>query len=141
MIPADMNAATKVWELQHGAFVASQQDTQESINQVGSTTDELKAQRYDIAQGASALMQLKKLRILDANLKAMADTFLEHDQSPKNVDAENLALRNPRRTPLNPSRAGSATSSRRSGKSRSSPAARPVSSWRVNTTRSSRAGA
>jgi len=92
VIAGDMNAATKVREMEHQAFVAAQQDTQESITQVGIATDEVKAQAHDVAQSAALL---QKLPNLDTNLKNMINTFLAHDKDPEDVDAENLAMGTP----------------------------------------------
>merc|ERR1719456_866835 len=92
VIAGDMNAATKVREMEHDAYVKAQQDVQESIKQVGIATDTLKAEAHDVAASA-ALVQLKKMPNLDASLKKVINTFLTSD--PEDADAENLALGTP----------------------------------------------
>merc|ERR1719487_2644775 len=93
VIAGDMDASTKVREMEHDAYVKAQQDTQESITQVGIATDTLKAEQHDVAQSA-ALLQLKKnMPNLDASLKKVINSFLTQD--PEDADAENLALGTP----------------------------------------------
>jgi len=93
VIAGDMNAATSVRSMEHDAFVKAQQDTQESITQVGIATDTLKAEAHDVAASAALLQMQKSIPNLNENLKKVINTFLDRD--PEDADAENLALGTP----------------------------------------------
>jgi len=93
VIAGNMNAATKVREMEHDEFVKAQQDTQESITQVGIATDTLKAEAHDVAASAALIQMKKNIPNLDANLKKVINSFLTQD--PEDADAENLALGTP----------------------------------------------
>jgi len=94
VIEGDVAAATNVREDEKAAYAKAQQDTQESIEQVGIATDTLKAEAHDVAASA-ALIQLKSaVPNLDAGLKKVINEFLNSGDN-EDKDAENLALGTP----------------------------------------------
>merc|ERR1719247_917356 len=79
VIEGDTAAATNVREDEKAAYAKAQQDTQESIEQVGIATDTLKAEAHDVAASAALIQMQKSIPNLNENLKKVINTFLDRD--------------------------------------------------------------